>query len=76
MIEIIKQPELMQRENKKYQITCNHCGCVFTCMTEDWRHNVIVGHGERDDVISCPVCHKNFYLSCIFTLGEGVEIEG
>ena len=73
MIEILKNPR--KRENKKYKITCHNCGCVFTCETSDWTHDVITGHGQRDDVINCPVCTHTFLLSCLFTLGEGEEIE-
>lgn len=74
MIEIIKHASKKERENKKYRITCSDCGCIFTCETSDWTHDVITGHGQRDDLIFCPECGQRFYLSCIFTLNEGVEI--
>lgn len=74
MIEIIKHAQKKEHENKKYRLSCNYCGCVFTCESCDWTHGVIVGHGQRDDVISCPECGNKFYLSCILSLGEGIEI--
>ena len=70
MIVIEKQPH---NENKHYRIICT-CGCVFTCDDTDWYHNCITGHGERDDVISCPICSKNLYKSLVMS-GVNAKIE-
>ena len=74
MIEIVKHRPNQEPEYHKYRITCNYCGCVFTCETSDWRHNIVTGYGERDDILWCPECGKRIYLSCIYSLNEGVKL--
>ena len=63
MIEVVKHGK-----NKSpqyiYEVQCD-CGCVFTCSYDDWRRDVITGHGQRDSIIVCPECHRNLYFSLL-----------
>ena len=56
MIKIIKNGKTQEQENKTYTITCEHCGCVFTCQNEDFYKIEKCIDGKA--YIKCPHCNN------------------
>lgn len=71
MIKIIKNGETPKTYIKKYQVTCKHCGTIMECLETDlhWR---MVGHGDSDNCIVCPVCGRELWQkygnNCEYTI--------
>ena len=58
MIKIIKHGDGLvapSAKQKRYQITCEHCGCVFECDFKDFRSYVNYGK-LHECAIQCPEC--------------------
>lgn len=75
MIKISKMGEMPQQKKFKkiYHFTCSNCKMVFTCDKKDLTDEV-VGHGEIDEMIFCPLCHEKLYYR-IDGFAETVEVE-
>ena len=54
MIKIIKMQE-PPKYNYTYRVTCKNCGTIFECNESDF-HTEMVGFGDSDDMVHCPIC--------------------
>lgn len=61
MIKILKVGAIPKERVRVYRMTCLTCGTIFEATKRDFRRE-IVGHGETDDVINCPMCGKSLSL--------------